>query len=159
MKTQQRKEYILELRSRGMAWGKIGKLLGISRQRTHQIRTGYMSPASRPKPVSELKIYNLRKLESLGLPTITLGHIEGSRDKIRERVRIRDNHICQICFKKWEIGKRRFDVHHLDINMEGKSFVKGITKMDKENFKKLITLCHKCHLNLHTVREKMKKNH
>lgn len=79
----------------------------------------------------------------------------GSRDRVRELVRIRDKHTCQCCRKKWVIGTRRFDVHHLDESMEGRRAEKGICKYDKENMDKMITLCHKCHLNLDSVRRKM----
>lgn len=72
-------------------------------------------------------------------------------DVIRERVRIRDNHTCQKCGKVWVIGQRRFDVHHLDIEMESKKNY----NYDKNNQHMLITYCHKCHLNLHSVREKI----
>jgi hypothetical protein len=75
-------------------------------------------------------------------------------DFIREKVRIRDNHTCQKCFKRWTPGTRRFDVHHLDIKEEGD---KGREYSKNTNFKKLITFCHKCHLNLHTVKQKIFK--
>lgn len=71
-------------------------------------------------------------------------------DSLREKVRIRDNHTCQKCSKQWEEGMRRFDVHHLIPEEESnKSYV-----MSKD-MSKLITYCHKCHLNLHTVRKKI----
>jgi 5-methylcytosine-specific restriction endonuclease McrA len=74
-------------------------------------------------------------------------------DFIREKVRVRDNHTCQNCLKKWEPGMRRFDIHHLETEMESvKSY-----NYDKDNQDKLITLCHKCHLTLPHNVEKMKK--
>lgn len=66
-------------------------------------------------------------------------------DFTREKVRIRDNHTCQICGKVWIVGKRRFDVHHKDLDSE-KTHKYDIYENEKEN---LITLCHKCHLNVH----------
>ena len=65
-------------------------------------------------------------------------------DYIREKVRIRDKHTCQICFNIWKPGERRFDVHHLDIKMES---IKNYS-YDSKNQDRLVTLCHKCHLNL-----------
>src|SRR3989344_3286690 len=44
--------------------------------------------------------------------------LEG-RDRLRELVRIRDNHTCQKCGKKWIEGTRRLDIHHLDEEFEG----------------------------------------
>ena len=72
-------------------------------------------------------------------------------DFIRQKVRDRDNNTCQKCGKKWEKGKRRLDVHHLDIKMES---VKNYA-YDRDNQDKMITYCHKCHLSLHTVGHKI----
>lgn len=77
-------------------------------------------------------------------------------DFIREKIRKRDNWICQKCGKKWVFGERRFDVHHTDHIVEGlQSNHRGRYKIDKENFDKMITLCHKCHLNLPHIIEKI----
>ena len=73
------------------------------------------------------------------------------RDRLREMVRVRDKHKCKKCGKKWEPGTRRFDVHHKDPELEN---LKG-RQYKNHNPKRLITLCHKCHLNLHSVRHKM----
>lgn len=59
----------------------------------------------------------------------------------RELARIRDNHTCQDCGKKWKEGERRFDIHHLNGMCGRKS--KGYDR--KEDLYLLITLCHKCH--------------
>lgn len=73
-------------------------------------------------------------------------------DFIREKIRARDNYTCQKCGKVWQPGTRRFDVHHLVAKMESvRSY-----EYDKANFDKIITLCHKCHLNLHNVKAKMR---
>ncbi len=79
-----------------------------------------------------------------------------SRDRNRELVRIRDNHTCQICFKKWKKGTRRLDVHHLNDN-EGKASkaYESIEKILEIGY--AITLCHKCHLNLPSEKEKISK--
>ena len=50
---------------------------------------------------------------------------------------------------------RRFDVHHLDHNKEGKHHALPIS-YDRENMDKLITYCHKCHLSLDHIIEKFK---
>ena len=65
------------------------------------------------------------------------------RDYTRELVRIRDKHTCKDCGKKWVVGKRRFDIHHLKGLCGKKS--KGYDNVNK--IKYLITLCHKCHFN------------
>ncbi len=70
---------------------------------------------------------------------------------LRERVRIRDNHTCQMCGKIWIKDQRRLDVHHLDIEREGKKDY----QYDKNNPHMMITYCHKCHYSLHTVRKKL----
>ena len=50
---------------------------------------------------------------------------------IKEQIRERDNHKCQICGEKQ--GKRKLDVHHIDYDKEN---------LDLNN---LITLCRSCH--------------
>lgn len=87
------------------------------------------------------------------------------KDFLREKVRVRDKHTCQMCGKIWIEGTRRFDVHHLDEEAEGwdnrktnknkGSGKSGIYQNDKKNFDRMITYCHKCHLNLDSVRNKM----
>lgn len=64
------------------------------------------------------------------------------RDRNRELVRLRDNHTCQNCRKKWVSG-RRFDVHHVN-GMCGKKSLGYDSIKDCVN---LITLCHRCHYN------------
>ena len=102
---------------------------------------------------SYCKIHNVWKLGLQG------------RDCIRELIRMRDNHTCQECKKKWIKGTRRFDVHHLDEKCEswdnsynGKRIKGMMYQNDKQNMDRMITLCHKCHLNLPNVREKMTLN-
>jgi len=73
-------------------------------------------------------------------------------DFTREIVRIRDKHTCQSCLKKWKLGRRRFDIHHLN-GMCGKNS-RGYDKV--ADIKGMTTLCHKCHLSLPEVREKMR---
>jgi len=73
------------------------------------------------------------------------------RDRTRELVRIRDNHTCQKCNTVWIQGTRRFDIHHLN-NACGK---RSISYDRIGEIPGLITLCHKCHMNLDHVKEKM----
>lgn len=183
-----RKDFILDCLAKRMTYRQIGKLLKISRQRVHQIATGYHSPSNpfippekhktwtrwkrealklgdyeykeiirekRLVPVNKLKTYNFRKRKALGLPSGEKIDYDGGRDFIRELVRVRDNHTCQICLKKWNKGRRRFDVHHEDESSEGKSHERNVVERDKKNFNKMITLCHKCHFNLDCVKQKM----
>jgi len=77
-------------------------------------------------------------------------HLTG-RDATRELVRIRDNYTCQSCFKRWEEGKRRFDIHHLNGVCGKKS--KNYDRV--EDMDGLITFCHNCHMNQPEVREKL----
>ena len=77
--------------------------------------------------------------------------LEG-KDRLKEMVRRRDNHTCQICLKKWRKGQRRFDVQQLDEELEGKA---GLIYKNWKNLDRQITLCHKCHLNLDSVKKKM----
>ncbi len=81
-----------------------------------------------------------------------MGNLTG-RDFLTELVRKRDNWTCQICGKVWKKGTRRFDTHHLDEENESIKTYENYKK-----FNRMITLCHKCHLNLRGVRNKMKKS-
>ena len=63
---------------------------------------------------------------------------------LREKVRVRDNHTCQKCGKKWKHGERRFDVHHLDAKKESSRLYSD----DKKNLHQMMTYCHKCHMTL-----------
>ena len=80
----------------------------------------------------------------------------GGKDRLVELVRIRDNHTCQKCGKVWKEGTRRLDVHHTDEEIEGKL---GLKYCNCKDMTKMITLCHKCHLNLPVVKKKMIKSY
>ena len=142
----------------------ISKEFKITKQRITQIYA-----KANPKEYSEktylsakkthpekLKNWTKRKLSYLN---IKLGNnqalfgVKDGRNYIRELVRIRDNHTCQKCFKVWENGKRRFDVHHTDPSLEGRSGERGIIKLDKQNLDNMITYCHKCHFQEHSVKQ------
>lgn len=87
-----------------------------------------------------------------GIAPCQLG-LEG-RDVVRELVRIRDKRTCQKCGLKWKLGMRRLDVHH--IHDEDGSLTHSYDKMEYALTPgNMITLCHKCHLNLPSEREKM----
>lgn len=77
--------------------------------------------------------------------------IRGGRDYPRELVRQRDNRTCQLCKRVWVVGQRRFDVHHLyECGDKSKAYDRI------EDMGSLITFCHRCHLNLHSVKRKMR---
>lgn len=76
------------------------------------------------------------------------------RDRTRYLVRERDNFTCMNCRRKWRESERQFDVHHL----HGLCGVKSRSYDKVNDMPKLITLCHDCHMNLHTVRDKMSAN-
>ena len=152
-----RKTLIVEMRRKRMTYRRIGDLLGISYQRVQQIDTGYVSPKRRQPPK------HLPPIQLGSLPSVAHGQIAkltgmkaGSRDRIRELIRIRDKHTCQICLAKWKKGKRRFDVHHMTEEYEsGSNRGIPVAEMDRTQIDQMITLCHKCHLNLDSVRRKM----
>jgi 5-methylcytosine-specific restriction endonuclease McrA len=74
------------------------------------------------------------------------------RDRVREMIRIRDSHTCQVCWYIWkkEMRHRRFDVHHID-SLKKKTLRCDNLEKEKDN---LITLCHKCHFNVHAIQNK-----
>lgn len=76
---------------------------------------------------------------------IYINDIQTGRNLTREKIRIRDNNTCQLCYKVWAPGQRRFDVHHKDCKKE-KTRQYDIYEKEKDN---LITLCHKCHFGIH----------
>jgi hypothetical protein len=115
---------VLELRKKGLSYAAIGRLFGVSRQRAHQVVTGYTSSKKQDRTYAH----------------VSLGK---GRDYVRQLVRKRDDFTCQSCFQQWEEGRRHFDVHHLDGLCGKKS--KGYDRVGEIG--KLITLCHRCHFN------------
>lgn len=95
-----------------------------------------------------LKLVN-KAFEIYGYPDFNKMFQGGSR--MRELVRIRDNHTCMNCKKPWA-GGRRFDVHHLN----GQCGKKTKSYDRPSEFDGLITLCHKCHFNhpTHTLKSR-----
>ena len=150
-----RKDLILKMRKKGMTYTEIAIKFSISWQRAWQIANEYKSKAVYPL---RHKIWTSKKRNLLGLSDkkFTEKDFSGDgRNRIRELVRIRDKHTCQICRKRWIKGKRRFDVHHLSRKMDGKSRSHGVINYDKNNMDKLITLCHKCHFNLDITKKRI----
>ena len=135
----------------GNSYTRIGKAFGVSRQRVHQILTGYKSPSQEPKKThipwgwSAKDGYTKEGIWKKGM---------GGRDFLAEIVRNRDNYTCQICGKIWHEGERRLDTHHLDRNKENDHSCENY-----KNFDEMITLCHRCHLNLDQVRSSMTRGH
>lgn len=62
-------------------------------------------------------------------------------EKLREAIRLRDNHTCQICGGKQKYLKYKLDVHHIDYNKEN---------LDPRN---LVSLCRGCHSKTNFYRE------
>ncbi len=103
-----KQERMAELRDRGMSYLAIGVIFGVSRQRVHQILSGY------------------QRLNNSG------SYSNGWYFKLKELVMERDDNKCQRCDSEDNLL-----VHHQDSN-------------DRNNdLLNLITLCNKCHLDLH----------
>ena len=160
---EDRKQIIKNLIKREFSYQKIGKFLGISKQRVHQIlnnnrrqrrfkllpnlnrfQNSYLYKVLKEK-YSPTEIWHLWKKNP------QLKRLNGT-DFLSEIVRIRDDKTCQICGKIWEKG-RKFDIHHIKKEDENNHTYANYKKFDE-----MITLCHKCHLNLKHIREKMHKN-
>lgn len=82
-------------------------------------------------------------------------HLSG-RDRNRELARIKANFICGICGEAWKKNERSLDCHH---KLKGECGVKTRSYDRLEDIQKLLVCHHKCHLNLHSVREKMAASH
>jgi len=87
-----RKAQMQELKDTGYAYSSIGKIFNVSRQRVHQILSGYAKPRKeRVKKLSKAYI------------------------RIRQLVLARDNYTCQVC---GQVSTRLY-VHHKDHNGYG----------------------------------------
>lgn len=139
------KDESIKLHKQGFTYQKIGKMFDVSRQRIHQIITGYKSP----KKYLKLKLNKIIEKDIIPSSYSELKRqgLEG-REYKREQIRIYFNHTCQniFCNKKWKKGQRRFDVHHLSCSQ------KDTKKYDAGKLKDIINsvtlLCHKCHKNI-----------
>ena len=65
----------------------------------------------------------------------------GFNDCVRGKIRIRDNHTCQECWKKQEELKKKLCVHHIDYCKTNNSTLN------------LISLCNKCHTKTNSDRK------
>ena len=83
----ERKKQMKQLKEKGLSYGSIGKLFDISRQRVHQLISGYVNTDKRKR----------NKNKEL--------------NKLFESVFERDNNECQICE-----GKDTLIIHHIDKN-------------------------------------------
>jgi len=140
---KENKQQFIELHNQGKSYEEIGKIFNISKQRVHQIIKEYSSPDKRRK----IKTNHYRITKGLWKKGMD------GRSVLAEVVRKRDNHTCLLCGKVWHEGQRRFDVHHLDEESENDKSCDNYKK-----FNRMITLCHKCHLNLKHIKDKMSKN-
>jgi len=129
-----RKEIMKKLRDNRYTYSQIGDLFGLTRQRVHQI---IKSPTYAKNPDY---IANEGVVYKYGKPI----ELEG-KDYLKEIVRIRDNYTCQLCGKIWKEGTRRLDVHHLN-HLESQT--EAMEYKNNKDLDQLITLCHKCHMNV-----------
>jgi len=150
---------MIKLRNKGLSYIKIGEKFGISKQRVHQIICEYKSPSSiklseNEKTKNFIKWCEINNVEFKGSMCATIGFITGGREQIRELVRIRDNYTCQLCGREWTsrewVKGRRLDVHHKDYDKEKSRRCDKLEETDN-----MITLCHKCHLNLPAHKKSM----
>lgn len=153
-----RKAIVVRLRKEGKSFQEIGVILNVSRQRVQQILI--KRPPQRMLTFclvchKKLELGDGRKhcIECLSTGAGTLKKING-RDFLREQVRLRDRHTCQSCGLVWNKVSRKFDVHHKNPELEGNI---GRKYSNNYNLDDMITLCHKCHMNLHQVKDKMTK--
>ena len=65
--------------------------------------------------------------------------------RLKEKIRIRDNHICQICSKSQKENGRKLDIHHIDYDK---------TNCNNNN---LLSLCKSCHMKTNFNRERWEK--
>ena len=145
MKIEKNRDKIYRLKKEGFTVPEIAKKIGIS-------KSSIYFTLSHPLIFKKCIFDKCSKetMNKLCEKHSYIGKISG-RDFTRELIRSRDNHTCQICGKKWEEGTRRLDVHHKDNDKE-KTKQYDVYEKEKDN---LITLCHKCHLNLPAHRKSM----
>lgn len=125
---------IIRLRKERYTLKEIGEMFGVSHQAIqNKIKKGF------PRET-------IRKYKD------ALGDKFQGRDRARELARVRDNHTCQNCGRKWVEGERRLDIHHLN-GLCGK-LSQSYDKTD--DLSGLITLCHKCHFNRYDHSRKKK---
>jgi len=82
------------LKAKGLSYGSIGILFGISRQRIHQLISGYITTGKRKRSWKKNRLLN----------------------NVFDMVFKRDNQTCQIC------GKRGTLIHHIDGDWKHNNF-------------------------------------
>lgn len=159
MEPLERKELMKKLRAEGLTLQKIGDKFGVTRERVRQILAGKQHQRKVQWVIAHQSFRRTCYICRAVLETPTkfcdncvkenkLGN--GGRELPRGLVRGRDNNTCQVCGYKWKgTEKKRLDVHHLN-GLCGKH----TTKYDPpEMLYFMITVCHKCHYNLHDHRQ------
>lgn len=148
-----RKQQMQALREKGYTLQSIGERFNISRERVRQIinNAGY----KRRQPI----IMTFRRTCYICREPLNIdkneykfcthcrkyNKIDKGRERVRGIVRGRDNNTCQACGKVWDGKSKRLDVHHL----KGKCGLKTRDYDSPNTIHDLITVCHKCHYNLH----------
>lgn len=151
-----RKQNMKSLRSQGMTLQKIGDKYSVTRERVRQIVNDVHTPKA-------WRIASHAARRTCFICRVTLkfparfcekcmkeNKLYQGRDLPRGIVRGRDKNTCQVCGYKWKgTEKKRLDVHHLE------GFCGKMSRIyDKpETLYRLITVCHKCHYNLHDHRK------
>ena len=123
---QERLAIVNRLFQRGFTADHIASLFGVTNKRIYQM-------------ITEMK-------GRLKTPTKRDQNFQG-RSYVREIVRTRDNHRCQMCLRKQ--GTQRLDVHHFEPIKKSNSSYDSIT-----NLNKMVTLCRACHSRLLVHRKK-----
>ena len=149
-KQEERKNMMERLCDQRYTYQQIGDMFGVSRQRVHQLVTGYKSPGSKIRKEKSTTFISTDWLPPEFFERGKRDKSFSGRDFLAEIVRIRDKKTCQICGRVWKKGERRLDVHHIDEEDEN-----HYTYANYKKFDRMITLCHKCHLNLEHIRNKM----
>lgn len=155
MDLEKRKAGMISLRKQGLTLKEIGLKYSVSRERVRQIIHN-LRPRQ-PKIVLWRRITCLvcrQKLESTQtkycIACVSYYQLDRQgREKSRSLVRARDNDTCQSCGQVGGGKSKRLDVHHQNGNC-GK-MTKSYDKVSALH--DLITVCHKCHYNLHDHRQ------
>lgn len=160
---KEQKDKMMAMHQQGITYQEIGKFFGVSRQRVHQIVSGYKSKSIKKSPIVRIEdgfyLNNFQKsqIKKLKEENNRCGWKMG-REYKREMIRIYFNHTCQSlnCSRKdrqWHKGERRFDVHHF--SCDPKDTKKYDAGKLKDVIKGVSLLCHKCHLSLPEHLQKM----
>lgn len=153
MINNKRQKEVLRLIKQGKTQAQIAKLFNVTRQRISQLKNKKYFQSRKINCLACNKRFTIftPKNKFCNGCSKHLSNIDG-RERSREIVRIRDKYRCQKCGLKWDENMRRFDIHHL--NGDCGKYSRGYDKI--KNIDNLITMCHKCHLNLDEVKDKMR---